>query len=195
MEEGKIGNPVGVRSSTRIMKGYRGDPKKVGNIFDKFSSHDVDILEWLLDLKIKKVFGFANTISGNRKSGESVKDTLGVTLKFENGAIGTIDAAHGVGSGDARTEIVGKKGAVIIGNEASGQCKLEKPGTGCIFKYSERWDERFRKSYQNEIDSFIKSISKNHKPSPSIDAGLRTLKIVKAIEKSISEKKVIEVTQ
>jgi len=73
--------------------------------------HGVDLLQWLADMP-SEVFAFSNLLAHERIE---VEDTIAVTLKYPNGALGVIEAATSCKPGFAmRIELCGDKGSAVL---------------------------------------------------------------------------------
>jgi predicted dehydrogenase len=68
---------------------FMGDDSKGGGILDDVASHQVDLLSWLLDLRIKMVK--AEYLVQNHLKAECIL----INLKFENDLVATCFAGHG----------------------------------------------------------------------------------------------------
>lgn len=76
--------------------------------------HSVDLLRWFMG-KVSAVCAFSGLVG---HEGIEVEDVASATLKFENGAVGVIEASTAVNPGFyRRIEILGTKGSVIIEEE------------------------------------------------------------------------------
>ncbi|MGH7602319.1 MAG: Gfo/Idh/MocA family protein, partial [bacterium] len=85
-----------------------------GGVLINQAIHTIDLQQWLLG-KVETVFGQIGTFTHTGIEGE---DTAVATLRFENGALGVIEASTSVQPGmDRRLEIHGEKGtAILAGN-------------------------------------------------------------------------------
>ena len=73
--------------------------------------HAVDLLQWLCGLP-EEVSAFAATLA---HPGVEAEDTIAATLRFREGALGTIEAATSAYPGsDVRIEIMGERGSAVL---------------------------------------------------------------------------------
>ena len=164
--EGNIGTPQLVRISSR-------DPqpppisyvKGSGGIFLDMMIHDFDMARYLLDQEVTELMAVGNCLIDPAIGKVGDIDTAMVTLKYESGALGTIDNSRQAVYGyDQRIEVFGSKGCVVVGNkkptevEVSGtqNVKSEKP----LFFYIERYQE----AYLAEMKEFICCIQEDTEP-------------------------------
>ncbi|SFQ44203.1 myo-inositol 2-dehydrogenase [Caldicoprobacter faecalis] len=187
IENGKIGDVHILRITSRDPAPPPIEYVRVsGGIFLDMTIHDFDMARYLTGSEVVEVYAIGETlIDPSIKQYDDV-DTAIVTLKFENGAIGTIDNSRKAVYGyDQRVEVFGSKGCLIVGND--------KPSTVEI--YSEDWVysekpkyfflERYRESYIDEIRSFIDAILEDREPEVTGLDGLKPVLIGLAAKKSL----------
>ena len=76
--------------------------------------HAVDLLQWLAGLPVE-VSAFFGTLA---HSGMEAEDTVVASLRFPNGALGSIEAATSAYPGsDLRIEIMGERGSAVLVND------------------------------------------------------------------------------
>jgi len=94
---------------------WRGDLKiSGGGAIMNQAIHSVDLLRWMMG-DVTEVSAFSATIGHN---GLGVEDTAIANLRFENGALGVIEASTAVFPGSyKRMEILGTGGSVVIEEE------------------------------------------------------------------------------
>lgn len=93
-----------------------------GSLID-IRSHCIDVLEIVIDSKVKEVSCFTNTLVHRYP----VKDTAMAILRFENGAEGVVDSCFSVSDASSkhRLEIYGTRGSIFaegtIGQTPGGE--------------------------------------------------------------------------
>lgn len=93
-------------------------------------------------------------------------DTVVITLKFKNGAIGVIDNCRRAVYGyDQRAEIFGSKGMINVGNKLIDTVELSdsKNTTKALLPYF--FMEHYGDSFINEMKEFVQCIIKDTNPS------------------------------
>ena len=95
--------------------GWHGTWKYDGGVINQQAIHHVDALNWLLG----PVDSLTATIT-NRLNNLEAEDTLVSIMKFENGALGTIEATTAARPEDfeASLSVVGENGMVLVGGIA-----------------------------------------------------------------------------
>lgn len=99
---------------------WRGTWEMDGGVLTNQASHHVDMLEWMMG-GIESVFARSTTAIANIEA----EDTAVVTLKFENGALGIIEATTATRPRDLEgsISILGENGNVVIGGFAVNEMK------------------------------------------------------------------------
>ena len=86
--------------------------------------HAVDLLQWLAGLP-EEVSAFSATLA---HPGVEAEDTVTATLRFANGALGTIEAATSAYPGsDLRIEIIGEHGTAVLVNDQLVRWEFAEP--------------------------------------------------------------------
>jgi predicted dehydrogenase len=100
---------------------WRGTWAYDGGVLTNQASHHVDMLEWMMG-EVESVFARSTTALVNIEA----EDTIVVTLKFRNGALGVIEATTATRPKDLEgsISILGEKGAVEVGGFAVNQMKV-----------------------------------------------------------------------
>ncbi|HEX3029190.1 MAG TPA: Gfo/Idh/MocA family oxidoreductase [Clostridia bacterium] len=198
VESGEIGDVVMVRSNTRgpsVPQKWMYDITKSNGPLAEVNSHDIDTLRWFTKSEFKSVYA----IGGNYRSPEALPDfpdfydNVTMNAQFENGVQGIIDGAQGVAYGyDARVEILGTKGIIFLGQvheKSIAVCTKEKGITRPIMN---SWRYLFREAYLEEDRHFVDCILNDLTPKVTGTDGKMAVKVVKAGNKSIVEKKIVE---
>lgn len=197
IKEGVIGTPVFVRSTGRDpglppVPGWGSDPDACGDISFELCSHDYDSIQWLLGSDIKKVFARAGILSSIEVAkscgGKMINDTLVVTTEFENGALGSIDGLLNIKYGyDARVEVVGDEGAIMIGNVRYLDVVTGNGNKMMSYPTAPSFTDRFAHAYVVEAQHFIDCILTGSKPVVGALDGLKAVAVALAVNESIKK--------
>lgn len=198
IESGEIGEVVMVRSNTRgpsIPQKWMYDIDKSNGPLAEVCSHDIDTLRWFTGSEFKSVYA----IGGNYRSPEALPeypdfyDNVIMNTQFINGMQGAIDGAQGVAYGyDARVEILGVKGIIFLGQvheKTIFTCTKEK---GMVRPVMNSWKYLFRDAYLAEDIHFVECILEDKQPRVTGLDGKMAVKVVKAGNLSIKEKRIVE---
>jgi len=117
---------------------WRGTWAMDGGVLTNQASHHVDMLQWMLG-DVESVFAKASTALVNIEA----EDTIIVTLKFRNGALGIIEATTAARpiNLEGSISVLGAHGTVVIGGFAVN--KMET----WAFEEKEAGDERVLEEY------------------------------------------------
>ena len=163
---GKLGQPHILRITSR-------DPqpppiayvKVSGGIFLDMTIHDFDMARYLIGSEVEEVYVAAGVMVDPEIGKAGDVDTAVITLRFENGAIGTIDNSRRAVYGyDQRVEVFGSGGAVSVDNNypntavvSDGQ-RIQRDLPLNFFI------ERYVESYIVEVKEFIECVVKDTPP-------------------------------
>lgn len=166
-----------------------------GGLFRDMVIHDFDCVRWLMGCEPVEIFAMGANLVDPVFAKYGDIDTCAVTIKFESGALGAIDASRRSGFGyDVRTEIFGSKSAVMIGEgRDTPMYRLDSNGvcSDHIFWFLERFDA----AYVAEIRRFVDCL-RNALPVPVTGAdGRAALAMAYAAEASIAENAPVRVSR
>ncbi len=124
--------------------GWHGTWSQDGGVINQQAIHHVDALNWLLG-PIESI----NATITNRLNDLEAEDTLVAIMKFENGALGTIEATTAARPEDfeASLSVVGEEGMVLIGGIALNKIETWK----FVEHVSE--DEFIPSQYSQEVET------------------------------------------
>lgn len=200
INSGVLGDIMSIRSITRgpgLPPEWAWDVKKSNGFLAEVNSHDFDSVRWLCGSNFKEVFAYGVV----KKAKEILQkypdfyDTAIVNFILENNTVGVIEGSCPVEYGyDARVEILGTKGLLVIGEVKDDKAVSFYNTEKKLFTRSYKsWTERFKEAYVSELEHFVESIIQDSEPKVSIDDGIEALKAVLAANKSIREGKPIRV--
>jgi scyllo-inositol 2-dehydrogenase (NAD+) len=187
IEAGEIGTPVIFRSIGRDKDGpplsaYQANVN--GMLFYTNTIHDFDLARWLMCDEVSEVHAY--TTIAIRPEVAEFKDVVAsvVNLKYMKGAIGNIESyAQAVYGYDVRTEVIGSKGSILIGNlnQAPLTVLTAKGGTQSI---ADHFLTEFADAYLAEVQDFVDGTLHDRPPHVTGEDGLRALAMAVAAENS-----------
>jgi myo-inositol 2-dehydrogenase/D-chiro-inositol 1-dehydrogenase len=167
VERGEIGEPHLLHIISR-------DPappsiayvKVSGGIFIDMTIHDFDMARFLIGSEVSEVYVAAG-VRVDLAIGEAGDlDTAIVTLKFENGALATIDNCRRAVYGyDQRVEILGSNGAVRTENNYPNSAEVSTAQAVARDLPLNFFMERYTESFLAEMNDFVDAV-RNDKPTP-----------------------------
>jgi predicted dehydrogenase len=206
IKDEKLGKPVYGRAQLScwyppIEGAWRQDPSTGGggSLMD-MGSHCIDLLQMFFG-KIQSVSCFINNSVHPYKS----EDSAIVSLRFENGALGTVDTYFCIPDNSSKNilELYGSKGSILakgtIGQGASGEMTayLEGDSSGYNAQQSRDSGDGFDISpepvntYRAEIEEFSCAILEKREPRNNVSLGLESQKIMAACYESARSRKTI----
>jgi myo-inositol 2-dehydrogenase/D-chiro-inositol 1-dehydrogenase/scyllo-inositol 2-dehydrogenase (NAD+) len=199
---GEIGEPMVVKSLTRgpgLPPAWAHELERSNGMLAEVNSHDFDCVAWLAGSPIERVFAETANFKGADRGvvAENFYDNAVVSLRFESGAIGTIDGTCPADYGyDARAEVVGSEGLLVIG-EVAGMSLLEARDreTGTVRPISRTWPERFGEAYRAELAGFVDAIAGGRPPVVGGAEGRAAVAAVRAANRSWLEGRPVAVAE
>jgi len=163
---GKIGTPHILRITSRDP----GPPpieyiKVSGGIFLDMTIHDFDMARYLIG-EVSEIYAVGGVMVDPEIGQAGDIDTTVITLRFANGAIGTIDNSRRAVYGyDQRVEVFGSEGMVAVSNntpDTAVYSDVEGVHSSLpLFFFVERYTE----AYVAEMREFIECIQRDKTPS------------------------------
>ena len=193
IDAGKIGKPLIFKATSKDPfppPEWALNPETGGGIYIDMNTHDYDLARWFMNDEIVKLYANDANLLDLKYDIPQLVDNAIVTFKFSRGNIGVVDGNwNSKGGNDARIEISGTEGTILIGKLNSAPVYLfNENGLSNVFTFQTdkypHFINRFREGYFNEDKSFVECILKNRKPSVPGEDGLAALKISIAALKS-----------
>src|SRR5215472_4593342 len=192
IEGGEIGDPVIFKSVGRDkdappLSYYQASLN--GMVFFNNTIHDFDLARWLVRDEVCEVqaYGTVAVRPEVAKYGDLVAGV--VNLKYQHGAIGNIESyVQAVYGYDVRTEIVGSKGAILVGSLQQTPC-VYLAAAGSSRSLADHFLSRFADAYLAEVRDFVHNILHDRQVSVSGEDGLRAVEIAVAAESSYPQGK------
>jgi predicted dehydrogenase len=194
IEEGEVGDVTLVKSLTRgpgLPPAWAHDLTLSNGMLAEVNSHCFDSVRWFAGAEIARVYAEV----ANRKGAdagitvEDFYDNAVVSLRFANGALGSIDGVCPAEYGyDGRVEVVGTKGLIMIG-ETQGMPILScvDRSRGGLRPTHKTWPERFSWGYVREINAFVDAARGNSESAVTGIDGKAAVEAVVAANRSWRE--------
>jgi myo-inositol 2-dehydrogenase/D-chiro-inositol 1-dehydrogenase len=164
--EGKIGDPHIIRITSRDPAPPPVSYVKVsGGMFLDMTIHDFDMARYLSGSEVEEVYVAAGVMvdPGIGEAGDV--DTAVITLRFANGAIGTIDNSRKAVYGyDQRVEVFGSQGMIQAHNNTPDNDVYYTADGVHSAKPLYFFLERYMESFIAELKNFVQSIQDDTTP-------------------------------
>jgi len=166
VEAGKIGTPHLLRISSRDPQPPPLDYIRVsGGLFLDMMIHDFDMARYLLKEEVTEMMATGHCLIDSSIGQCGDIDTAVVLLKFQSGALGTIDNSRQAAYGyDQRIEVFGSEGSVVVENKTPTEVTLHSAESIQSDKPLHFFLERYQEAYLAEMNHFITCILEDKKP-------------------------------
>ncbi|GAB4442935.1 MAG: inositol 2-dehydrogenase [Anaerolineae bacterium] len=163
---GKIGAPHLVRITSRDPAPPPLDYVKVsGGIFLDMTIHDFDMARYLIGSEVTEIFAAGAVLVDPAIGQAGDVDTAVVTLRYANGAIGTIDNSRRAVYGyDQRVEVFGSEGVVVVANNTPHNAVYSNTEGVHSALPLYFFLERYTEAYVAEMKAFILAIAQDTAP-------------------------------
>ena len=197
VRSGRIGDVHMVKISSRDPEPPCIDYVKVsGGIFYDMMIHDFDMARFLVGSEVTEVHAVGAVLIDPAIGEAGDVDTAVVTLKFENGAIATIDNSRKAVYGyDQRVEVFGSKGCARNENDVPNTVVVsDAQCTSSQNTYAIMWD-RYTGAFVSEMQAFADAVL-NDKETPVTGMdGLYPVLMAAAATKSLKEGRPVKIAE
>ena len=177
-----------------------------GSLID-MGVHCLDLLEWIMGVRIVEVCGFQDQIT--HQYATNIEDTSTVLVRFGNGAHGIVDNCFNVPDAASlnRLELYGTRGAILaegtVGQDPTGkmsstiepQTKYRASQVRNIPANRHEYDFKGIGLYVQMIDLFSECILNDQEPPVTLEDGRHSVALIKAIYQSVVEGKLARVIE
>jgi myo-inositol 2-dehydrogenase / D-chiro-inositol 1-dehydrogenase len=195
--EGKVGDVHILRITSRDPAAPPVEYVKVsGGMFMDMTIHDFDMARYLAGSEVVEVYAAGGVMVDPAIGKAGDIDTAVITLKFANGAIGTIDNSRKAAYGyDQRVEVFGSKGMVAVANNTANSSVYSNVDGVVSEKPLYFFLERYMDSFIAEMADFITAVRED-KPTPvtALD-GRKPVIIAMAAKKSLLENRPVKLSE
>jgi myo-inositol 2-dehydrogenase/D-chiro-inositol 1-dehydrogenase len=163
-------------------QGAIGGPEQA--LLHDAACHDLDAARWLVG-EIEEITTFGATLASESLREIGQVDHAITVMRFENGALGSIDNTLASGYGfDCRCEIVGSKAAVRIDNPYLTNIEsLTKGWSG--HQRTRTFLDRFRDAYPRELAAFAEAVRQGTEVAATGDEGRAAVVLATAAQRSL----------
>jgi inositol 2-dehydrogenase len=200
-------DPAHVKAKKRIDAGDIGDPvlfKSLGRdpapppvsymasgvngmFFQDSTVHEFDLGRWMMNDEIAELHAYGAVLVCPELAQFNDIDTAVVNMKFSRGALGAVEnymqACYGY---DIRTEIVGSKGAIMLGYlRQTPEIVLTASGTRT--DVVDHFLVRFAEGYLEEMRDFVRTMLADREPKVDGFDGRQAVAAAAAAERSLRE--------
>ena len=165
-----------------------------GGIFLDTTIHDFDIVRYLSGSEVVEVYSAGAVLIDPSIGKRGDVDTAITTLKLKDGTMALIhNSRQAVYGFDQRVEVFGSKGSISTENRTHFQSVLKTSQGVMSDKPMDFFLERYKESYQAEIDEFIRVIREDRQVPVTGRDGLIPVIIGLAAKQSLQEERPVRV--
>jgi len=170
--------------------------KVSGGIFLDMTIHDFDMARYLMGCEVEEVY-VAGGVMVDPAIGEAGDiDTTVIMLRFENGAIGTIDNSRQAVYGyDQRVEVFGNGGVVRTENDFPNTAIVSDGHSIHTDLPLNFFMDRYTESYVTELQAFIDYVLGGSQPPATGQDGRMAIAMGYAARKSYAEHRPVALTE
>lgn len=196
IEAGEIGDVLIFKSIGRDQETPSSAAAKIavnGTLFHDSSSHDFDLARWLTGDEVVEVHAYAAALAIPEMGQHGAFDSGVVNLQFARGAIGNVESfMHAQYGYDIRTEIVGTKGTIQVGQIRQTPTVI-LTRAGVTHDAITHWLARFADAYQRELADFVETVRNSRTPRVTGHDGRQSLAVAEAAVESWRERRPVAV--
>lgn len=178
--DGRIGRPITFQSIGRdpfCPRREYADPALSGGLIVDMAIHDFDLARWLMDSEVERASAEGALLVCEELAQVGDIDNAVITLRFVNGALGTVEVSRNAFYGyDIRTEVLGSEGAVTIGAHQHTPVIL-LTRSGAQHDVVPYLMERFGDAYRAQMQHFVNCLRDGQQPSVNGADALAALEI------------------
>jgi myo-inositol 2-dehydrogenase/D-chiro-inositol 1-dehydrogenase len=197
VKEGKIGELHMLRITSRDPAPPPAEYVKIsGGMFLDMTIHDFDMARYLSDSEVSEVYAAGAVLVDSEIGKAGDIDTAIITLKFENGAIGTIENSRKAVYGyDQRVEVFGSGGMIAVSNNYPDSHVYSNEDGVCSSKPLYFFLERYADSFTEEMRQFIEAIQLGKDTPVTALDGRKPVIIAMAAKKSLLENRPVKLSE
>jgi myo-inositol 2-dehydrogenase/D-chiro-inositol 1-dehydrogenase len=163
-----------------------------GALFDDTVTHEFDLINWLFNFPPRTLTALGATLYFNIED----YDNALINIEYSGGPLINIEATMCSAYGhDLRLEILGTEGLVKMENTPETHVYFYGKQGSSIMPKLPWFAEKFSEAYYIEMESFVEAITRDGKPSPNEEDGLRACILSEAAKRSAMERRPIDIAE
>ncbi|MGW9685324.1 inositol 2-dehydrogenase [Flagellimonas sp. 2504JD1-5] len=194
ISRGTIGN---LRSLHIVSRDPQPPPisyiKKSGGLFKDMTIHDFDMARFIMGCEVVEVFASGDCLIDPAIGEAGDIDSATILLKFENGAVATIENSRESKYGyDQRLEVFGSKGVIKVDNPLKSSVSIATEMGSSLDRHLNFFMDRYESSYLEEIKVFVEALQNNSPMPVSGEDGLKAMILAEAAIISLKENRPVK---
>jgi predicted dehydrogenase len=188
---GDIGKPLLIRATGRgpgLPPEWAWDPRSSGGLIAEVNSHDLDTVRWLSGQEYSAVYAAGRAAKrpdlAERHAG--FVDVLVATFELDGGGLAQVDGACPADYGyDARVEVYGTEGTLLLGGPASTGPVVVTAAGAVTTDAVASWQTLFAEAYRAEDAHLVGLARGADEPRSTLGDGIAALEAVVAANRSM----------
>jgi myo-inositol 2-dehydrogenase / D-chiro-inositol 1-dehydrogenase len=167
-----------------------------GGMFLDMTIHDFDMARFIAGSEVEEVYAVGAVLVDPAIGEAGDIDTAVITLRFANGALGTIDNSRKAVYGyDQRLEVFGEKGQIVVGNPKPHTAVLSLANGDSAPPLLHFFLQRYSDSFVAELSAFMDAIENGTETPVSGFDGKAPVKIALAAKLSLQENRPVKLSE
>jgi inositol 2-dehydrogenase len=195
IERGELGKLEGIRLVGRDPYPPRLEYlKSSGGLLVDMGIHDLDAARFFVG-EVAEVYAIGGALVEPELKQHGLFDTAVATLRFENGAVGTLEVALRTAYGyDIRCEVLGEKGRIHIERDRRPDLTFydERGGN---FDRPRNFEQRFPEAYAAEMVAFARNLHAGRPVTPGVRDAWYSLRLARAAQQALETGQVVRVRE
>ncbi|MCS7058885.1 MAG: Gfo/Idh/MocA family oxidoreductase [Meiothermus sp.] len=195
IEAGVLGRLEGIRLVGRDVHLPRLEFLKTsGGLLVDMGIHDLDSARFLVG-EVAEVYAVGGALAEPSLAQYGLFDTAVATLRFESGAVGTLEVALRTAYGyDIRCEVLGERGRIHIERDRRPDLTLydERGGN---FDRPRNFEQRFAEAYAAEMVAFARNLHAGKPLEPGVRDAWYSLRLARAAQHALETGQMVNVKE
>ena len=163
-----------------------------GGLLVDMGGHDLDLARFLVG-EVAEVRAIGGALVKPELADQGEHDTAVAILRFENGALGTLEVGLRTAYGyDIRTEVLGEKGRLHIERDKQPDLSVYD-AAGVHHDRPRHFSERFPEAYAAEIRAFAAGVLEGRALTPGVHDALHSLRLGLAAQHALVSGQTVQV--
>ncbi len=166
--------------------------KSSGGLMLDLGVHDLDTMRFLVG-EVAEVYAAGSVQKMPELAEYGLFDSAVATIRFENGALGTLELGlHTAYGYEIRAEVLGERGRLHL--EMTAPLHLTRyTAEGATRRGPQNFEERFLAAYTAELRAFATCLLKNRPVSPDAEDAVKTLQLALAAQSALETHQTVQV--
>lgn len=167
--------------------------KTSGGLMVDLGVHDLDTMRFLVG-EVAEVQAVGSVQRTLELAAYDLFDAAVATVRFENGALGTLELGlHTAYGYDIRAEVLGERGRLHL--EMTAPLHLTRYTTeGAVRKGPQGFEERFFEAYVGELEAFAHALQTGQPVTPDAADAAKTLRLALAAQHALETGETVQVS-